>query len=50
MQAASFAVSLLNFEPKVSKFPVLEAGMASSTNATASSPFLRAYVYEKAFE
>ena len=24
-QAASFAVSLLNFEPKVSKFPVLEA-------------------------
>jgi len=32
-------VSLLNFEPKVSKFPVLEAGMASSTNATAISPF-----------
>ena len=25
MQAASEAVSLLNFEPKVSKFPVLEA-------------------------
>ena len=50
MQAVSFAVSLLNFEPKVSKFPVLEAGMASSTNATASSPFRWTCVYERAFE
>ena len=38
-QAASEAVSLLNFEPKVSKFPVLEA-TASSTFATIRSHFL----------
>ena len=47
---SSPSVSCLNFEPKVSKFPVLEACVASSTNATASSPFRRTYVYEKAFE
>ena len=38
-QAASKAVSLLNFDPEVSKFPVLEA-VASSTFATIRSHFL----------
>ena len=47
---SSPSVSCLNFEPRVSKFPVLEASVASSTNATASSPFRWTCVYEGAFE
>ena len=47
---SSPSVSCLNFEPKVSKFLVLEAGMASSTNATSSSPFRWTCVYERAFK
>ena len=37
---SSPAVSCLKLEPKVSSFPVLEANVASSTNATAKSPFI----------
>ena len=43
---SSPAVSCLKLEPKVSSFPVLEANVASSTNATAKSPFLWTCVYE----
>ncbi len=43
---SSPSVSCLNFESRVSKFPVLEASVASSTNATASSPFRWACVYD----
>ena len=43
---SSPAVSCLKLEPKVSSFPVLEANVASSTNATAKSPFIWAYIYE----
>ena len=43
---SSPAVSCLKLEPKVSSFPVLEANVASSTNATAKSPFIWACVYE----
>ena len=43
---SSPAVSCLKLEPKVSSFPVLEANMASSTNATAKSPFIWACIYE----
>ena len=39
-------VSCLKLEPKVSSFPVLEATLASSTNATAKSQFIWTYVYE----
>lgn len=47
MQAASLLrVSLLKVEPKVSTFPVLEANVASSTNATAKSSFIWVFVYE----
>ena len=42
-QAASKAVSLLNFEPKVSKFPVLEAE-ASSTFATIRKSFFILFI------
>ena len=43
---SSPAVSCLKLEPKVSSFPVLEANMASSTNATAKSSFIWACIYE----
>ena len=33
-------VSLLNFEPKVSKFPVLEVEATSNTSATMKSHYL----------
>ena len=33
-------VSLLNFEPKVSKFPVIEVGATSITAATMKSHYL----------
>ena len=33
-------VSCLNFEPKVSKFPVLEVGETSNTSATMKSHYL----------
>ena len=33
-------VSLLNFEPRVSKFPVLEVGPTSNTSATMKSHYL----------
>ena len=33
-------VSLLNFEPKVSKFPVIEVGATSNTSATMKSHYL----------
>ena len=33
-------VSLLNFEPRVSKFPVLEAEATSNTSATMKSHYL----------
>ena len=33
-------VSLLNFEPRVSKFPVLEVGSTSNTAATMKSHYL----------
>ncbi len=36
----SMRVSLLNFEPKVSKFPVLEVGATSNTFATMKSHYL----------
>ena len=45
---SSPAVSCLKLEPKVSSFPVLEADVASSTNATAKSPFIWMYMYEGA--
>ena len=45
---SSPAVSCLKLEPKVSSFPVLEANVASSTNAKAKSPFIWACVYEGA--
>ena len=45
---SSPAVSCLKLEPNVSSFPVLEANMASSTNATAKSPFIWACMYEGA--
>ena len=38
------AVSLLKLEPKVSSFPVLEAHVASSTNATAKRLFISSIV------
>ena len=48
--ASKPAVSWLNFEPKVSKFPVLEANeMASSTCATAGSLCVFAFIFESAF-
>ena len=50
MDGSSPSVSCLNFEPKVSKFPVLEAGIASSTNATSSSPFRWTCIYERTFK
>ena len=34
------SVSCLNFEPKVSKFPVLEVGATSNTTATMKSHYL----------
>ena len=40
------AVSCLKLEPKISSFPVLEASVASSTNATTKSPFIWTWVYE----
>ena len=43
---SSPAVSCLKLEPKVSSFPVLEASVASSTNATAKSQFIWTCVYE----
>ena len=33
-------VSLLNFEPKVSKFPIIEVGVTSITAATMKSHYL----------
>ena len=33
-------VSLLNFEPRVSKFPVIEVGATSITSATMKSHYL----------
>ena len=40
-QAASQKrVSLLNFEPRVSKFPVIEVGATSITTATMKSHYL----------
>ena len=39
----SMRVSLLNFEPKVSKFPVLEVGATSNTFATMKSHILLEY-------
>ena len=46
--ASSLAIASLiaKLEPKVSSFPVLEASVASSTNATTKSPFLWTWVYE----
>ena len=48
--ASSLAIASLiaKLEPKVSSFPVLEASVASSTNATAKSLFLWTCVYESA--
>ena len=43
---SSPAVSCLKLEPKVSSFPVLEAIVSSSTNATAKSPFIWVCIYE----
>ena len=34
------SVSCLNFEPRVSKFPVLEVGATSNTTATMKSHYL----------
>ena len=34
------SVSCLNFEPKVSKFPVIEVGATSNTAATMKSHYL----------
>ena len=45
---SSPAVSCLKLEPKVSSFPVLEANVASSTNATTKSPFIWMCIYERA--
>ena len=41
-EASSLAkrVSLLNFEPRVSKFPVIEVGVTSITAATMKSHYL----------
>ena len=41
-EASSLAkrVSLLNFEPRVSKFPVLEVEATSNTSATMKSHYL----------
>ena len=36
----SMRVSLLNFEPRVSKFPVLEVEATSNTTATMKSHYL----------
>ena len=47
---SSPAVSCLKLEPKVSSFPVLEANVASSTNATAKSPFIWTCMYESSLK
>ena len=36
----AWRVSLLNFEPRVSKFPVLEVASTSNTSATMKSHYL----------
>ena len=40
MNGSKPSVSFLNFEPKVSKFPVIEVGATSITTATMKSHYL----------
>ena len=40
MDGSKPSVSCLNFEPRVSKFPVLEVGATSNTTATMKSHYL----------
>ena len=43
---SSPAISCLKLEPMVSRFPVLEVSVASSTNTTMKSPFIWMCMYE----